>query len=147
MNQNPNKGRTVQKTAFLDVALTDGSRMQAKVFVPLQGRLIDVLNDERQFLPVETAEGEFVALAKASIKHLTLSSADTTYAGNNPYAILGVRPGLALEEVKKAYHELSMANHPDRIKSFGLGADFLELATRNMARINTAYAQILKNAN
>jgi DnaJ-domain-containing protein 1 len=128
--------------------LTDGSRLQAKLFLPIQGRVIDVLNDDRQFLPVETVDGEFVALAKTSIKQLSISNAEATiYAGNDPYAILGIRPGLPPEEVKKTYHELSMANHPDRIKSFGLGGDFLEVATRNMARINTAYAQILKNTN
>ena len=145
---NPNKGRTVQKTTFLDIYLTDGSRLQAKVFVPIQGRLIDILKDERQFLPVETVEGEVIAIAKATIKQLTLPRSDATvYAGNDPYAVLNVRPGTPAEEIKKIYHELSMANHPDRIKSFGLGADFLELATKNMARINTAYAQILKTIN
>jgi DnaJ-domain-containing protein 1 len=145
---NPNKGRTVQKTSFLDITLADGSRMQAKVFVPIQGRLIDVLNDERQFLPVETVEGDVVALAKTTIKQVTLPRSDATlYAGNDPYAILNVRPGTSADEIKRIYHELSMANHPDRIKSFGLGADFLDLATKNMARINSAYAQILKTIN
>ena len=145
---NPNKARTVQKSAFIDISLTDGSRMQAKVFIPIQGRLIDILNDERQFLPVETVEGEIVALAKSSIKQLTIPRADATvYSGTDPYAILNLRPGISTDELKKAYHELSMANHPDRIKSFGLGPDFLDLATKNMARINTAYAQILKNIN
>ena len=145
---NPNKGRTIQKTAFLEICLTDGSRIQAKAFTPIQGRLIELLNDDRQFLPLETADGQVLAIAKAAITQVTLPGSDASvYAGNDPFAVLNVRPGISADELKKTYHELSMANHPDRIKSFGLSGDFLELATRNMARINTAYAQILKTLN
>ena len=35
-------------------------------------------------------------------------------------------------------------HHPDRIKGLGLGRDYEDLATRNMARINDAYDQVMK---
>jgi DnaJ-domain-containing protein 1 len=138
--------RTVQKTAILvEISLADGSVVLGKIFVPHQGRLTDVLNDDRNFLPVESADGTTFALAKTAIKQVSLPVAEAAaYRGINPYLVLGVKEGISPEELKKAYHQLSLVNHPDRIRGFGLGEEYLELATRNMARINSAYAQILK---
>lgn len=144
---NNNKGRTTQKTAFLELSFADGSKLQGKIFVPIQGRLTDVLNDDRQFLPVETASGELLAIAKSSIKHVTIPGSEAAiYKGNDPYTVLGVKEGVSSDELKRVYHKLSKANHPDLIKSFGLGADFQQLATQNMARINNAYEQLSKNS-
>jgi len=139
------KGRTVQKTTFLEFTLTDGTTFHGKIFIPIQGRLTDVLNDERSFLPIENADGELFVLAKASIRHISMPPADAAaYKGNDPYTILGVQQGVSFEELKNAYHQLSLVNHPDRIRSFGLGEDYQELATLNMARINNAYSQVSK---
>jgi DnaJ-domain-containing protein 1 len=138
--------RVVQKTAILvEITFDDGSVVLGKMFVPHQGRLTDVLNDDRAFLPVESSDGTTMALAKSAIRQVSLPVAETaSYRGSNPYLVLGVREGVSPEDLKKAYHQLSMANHPDRIKGFGLGQEYQDLATRNMARINSAYAQILK---
>jgi DnaJ-domain-containing protein 1 len=138
--------RIVQKTAILvEISLADGSVVLGKIFVPHQGRLTDVLNDDRAFIPIESSDGTTLALAKSAIKQVSLPVAETAaYRGINPYLVLGIREGVSQEDVKKAYHQLSMVNHPDRIKGFGLGEEYQELATRNMARINNAYAQILK---
>jgi DnaJ-domain-containing protein 1 len=116
-----------------------------KVFVQNQGRLTDMLNDDRDFLPVEGADGSTFALAKTAIRQLSLPIAESAaYRGNNPYMVLGVDEGVSQEDLKKAYHQLCFVNHPDRIKGFGLSQDYQDLATRNMARINSAYAQTLK---
>jgi DnaJ-domain-containing protein 1 len=138
--------RTVQKTAILvEISLADGSVILGKIFVPNQGRLTDVLNDDRNFLPVESSDGTTIAIAKTAIKQVSLPVAEVAaYRGINPYLVLGVREDISQEELKKIYHQLCLVNHPDRIKGFGLGEEYLELATRNMARINSAYAQILK---
>ena len=143
MNGNPRKA---QKTATLvEVSLTDGSVVFANIFVAPQSRLIDTLNDERSFLPMESIDGAFLALAKAAIKQISLPASKTEpYRGSNPYTILGVKEGISTEDLKAAYYQLSLANHPDRINGLGLGDDYLELATQNMARINIAYTQILK---
>ena len=124
----------------------DGTSFNGSIFVHPQARLSDVLNDERKFLPVQCLDGKFLAIAKSFIKHATLAAPDAgNYRGRDPYKILGVEPGISLDELKKVYHQLCLANHPDRIKGFGLGPEYQELGTKNTARINDAYSQVLKS--
>ncbi len=139
--------RKIPKTKILvDIMLDDGQSLHGTIFTSPQGRMSDVLNDERRFLPVERVGGTFIALAKSAIRYVTpLIAEGAVYEGNNPYQILGVGEGVSREDLKKAYHQLSKENHPDRLKGFGLGADYLELATRRMARINEAYDRIVKS--
>jgi DnaJ-domain-containing protein 1 len=137
--------RTLQRNAVsVEITLTDGASFFARVFLPMQGRVSDVLNDERQFLPVET-DGESLSLAKATIRQVRFpAAANAPYRGKCPYSILGLPEGATVEEIKKAYRELCTANHPDRVRGSGLGQDFVEFATENMMRINSAYAQLTK---
>lgn len=138
--------RVVQRNAVpVEITLTDGVSLFAKMFLPVQGRISDVLNDDRPFLPVES-EGEHLALAKTAIRQVRFPLTQAPYRGKCPYSALGLREGATIEEIKKAYHELCTANHPDRIKGAGLGQDFVEFATQNMVRINSAYAQLTKGA-
>ena len=77
-----------------EIVLVDGNSLLGKIHVPVQGRISDVLNDERVFLPVETADGSHVAIAKNSIKKVTLPAADQKiYRGTDPHLVLGVRQG------------------------------------------------------
>ncbi len=141
-----NMTRALPKSPVLvEVLLTDGSTFHGNIFVHRQARLTDVLNDDRQFLPVQTADGRYLAIAKSYIKQVTLTASEAaSYRGNDPYKILGVEEGISLEELKHAYHQLCLANHPDRIKGLGLSPDYQELGTKNTARINEAYAKLLK---
>ncbi len=143
-----NMTRALPKSPILvEVSLTDGSIFHGNIFVHRQARLTDVLNDDRQFLPVQTTDGRYLAIAKSFIKQVTLTASEANaYKGNDPYKILGVEQGVSLEELKRAYHQLCLANHPDRIKGFGLSAEYQELGTRNTARINEAYSRLLKQA-
>lgn len=138
--------RKVQKSALtVEIALNDGSMIFGKVFVSAQARLVDALNDERDFLPIEASDGSFMALSKSAIRQVTLpAEKPAAYKGADPHLILGVDQNVSQDELKKAYHQLVRANHPDRLKGFGLSQEYLELATQNMARINAAYAQLMK---
>jgi DnaJ-domain-containing protein 1 len=49
-----------------------------------------------------------------------------------------------MDELKQAYHQLVRAHHPDRIKGIGLATEYEDMATKNLARINDAYAEIVK---
>ena len=142
-NANP---RAVAKTAiFVDVCLVDGTQLSGNMFVSAQSRLSDMLNDDRQFVPLQMSDGLTLAIAKAAIKHVSLPVAEVAaYRGSDPHKVLGVEPGVSLEELKKAYHRQLMANHPDRIKGFGLSTEYQELGTKATLRINEAYMQLLK---
>ena len=50
-------------------------------------------------------------------RHAILSSARRYSALQDPYAILGLRPGASEAEVKKAYRKKAMELHPDRNQS------------------------------
>jgi len=137
--------RTVHKNAVpVEITLTSGKVLGAKVFLPVQGRISDLLNDDRNFIPVE-CDGECLALAKTSIMQVRMPSAQAPQRKGCPYSVLGLPEGASIEEIKKAYHELCRANHPDRIRGAGLGQDIVDFANQNMVRINAAYAQLSKD--
>ncbi len=62
----------------------------------------------------------------------------------DPYDVLGVKPDISDEALKKAYRQLIRENHPDRLMAQGMPQEFIEIANEKMARINDAYAQIEK---
>ncbi len=52
------------------IVTTDGKKMDGYLFVAKNDRLVDVVNDDRMFLPFETDEGDFVILNKTLIAKL-----------------------------------------------------------------------------
>ncbi|MEA2084161.1 MAG: DnaJ domain-containing protein [Thermodesulfobacteriota bacterium] len=57
------------------------------------------------------------------------------------YQTLGLQPGAGMDEIKKAYRELSMKYHPDKVEH--LGEEFRKVAEEKMKDLNLAY-QFLK---
>ena len=53
------------------------------------------------------------------------------------YAILGLEKGAGAEDIKKAYRQLSMKYHPDKVRH--LGEEFRAIAEEKMKEINGAY--------
>jgi len=143
--QKINSRAITTKSIPVEIQMVDGSNLSGKVWVPIQGRLTDMLNDERHFIPLESRDGAFIALAKSAIKQLVMPNTEApSCRGNDAWSILGVREGISPDELKRVYHRLCAHNHPDRIKGLGLGPEYEELATQNMIRLNTAYSQVLK---
>ena len=62
----------------------------------------------------------------------------------DPYAILGVLPGVSVDAIREAYHRLVRESHPDLVIAQGLPPECVALATARIARINAAYDQIAK---
>ena len=58
------------------------------------------------------------------------------------YAVLGLQPGAGFNEIKKAYRELSMQYHPDKVGH--LGEEFRKVAEEKMKEINVAYNHLKK---
>jgi DnaJ-domain-containing protein 1 len=127
----------------VEVELEGGKTLHGYMFLKPQGRLTDMMNDERIFLPFETTDGKFFVLKKsACLSVAPIADEADVYVGNNPYQILGVSDHATLEEIKQRYHALCAENHPDRLNSMGLPQEFLDLATQKMSRINDAWTRI-----
>ncbi len=108
-------------------------------------RLSDLLNDPREFLPVQTPEGLIVHIRKATIARVTqLDQAVEAGAATDPYEILGVSPRVGDEDLRRAYHELCARHHPDKLVSLGLAAEYIDLANSRIVRVIDAYGRIQK---
>jgi DnaJ-domain-containing protein 1 len=138
-------GTRAISSVAVEISLFDGTSLFGKLAVPIQGRVSDLLNDQREFVPVECADGRFVAVSKRAIKHVSLPGpTPQIYQGDDPYRILGVAEGISPEELKRSYYHLCAKHHPDHIRGLGLGVEYEQLATQQMTRINSAYSRIVK---
>lgn len=59
----------------------------------------------------------------------------------NPYEILGLKPGASPEEIRSAYRRAVQAYHPDKVSH--LGPEIQELAEKKFVEIQTAYEKLL----
>ncbi len=59
----------------------------------------------------------------------------------NPWAVLGVRRGATPDEIRTAYRQLMLQNHPDRFAQSP--KDFQELATKKTIAARQAYEQLM----
>ena len=136
----------VRKTKLeVEVELTDGARLLGSLFINQMQRLSDLLNDPREFLPVQTPEGLIVHLRKSTIARVTqLDQAVEAGATTDPYEILGVSPRVGDEDLRRAYHELCAQHHPDKLVPLGLAAEYIDLANSRIVRVIDAYGRIQK---
>jgi DnaJ-domain-containing protein 1 len=141
-----------------DLELSDGTRLKGMLFVSPQGRVLDMLNDGRAFLPLETEAGEVLFLHKDAIRKVALlpeparDSARSDHGRKqpnqppspmfDPYELLGISRDCSADEIREAYRRRCRENHPDRLQALGLPRDYVDLATQRMAEINAAYDRV-----
>ena len=129
----------------VEVELNDGARLLGSLFVRQMQRVSDLLNDTREFLPVQTPEGLILHLRKSTIARVTqLDQAVETGAATDPYEILGVSPRIGDEDLRRTYHDLCAQHHPDKLVSLGLAAEYIDLANSRIVRVIEAYGRIKK---
>ena len=129
----------------VEIVLDDGKIMTGFLFLGQTARLSDTMNDNRIFMPFETALGKFCTLKKAAIVSVTpLDQNREFYDGNDPYRILGVSENTSYVEIKQTYIRLCTEHHPDKIRGLGLADEYVELANLTLSRINEAFQRITK---
>lgn len=60
----------------------------------------------------------------------------------DPYAVLGLLPGVTFEEARHAWRRLVAENHPDQMAARGAPPQFVAIAAEKTAAINAAWARI-----
>ena len=66
----------------------------------------------------------------------------TRSSSADSYAVLGLTPDAAPEEIKKTYRKLAKEYHPDVVANKGMGEDFRKIAAEKMRAVNAAYDDI-----
>ena len=128
----------------VQVHLDDGTNFLGILSVRQGQRISDLLNDERQFLPIQMPEGNVVVFRKTAIfKVMPLDQHIEHDQITDPYDILGIPRGVSDEELKRVYHKVCTEHHPDKVQSAGLSPQYLDMATSRMIRINDAYERII----
>ncbi len=128
----------------IEVHLDDGSHFLGMVSVRHGQRISELMNDERQFLPIQMPKGNVVIMKKTAIFKVVPLDQHIEYDKIvDPYDILGVQRGVSDEELTRLYHKVVKENHPDKVQSAGLSPQYLDMATSRMVRINDAYNRIV----
>ena len=142
-----------------EIETSDGERLTVMLFVSPHARVLDMLNDGRAFLPLETPAGEVVFVRKDAIRKvapLPEAAQERRSAGKerngeggqsaapfaDPYDLLGISRDATPDEIREAYRQRCRENHPDRLQAMGLPRDYVDLATQRMAEINAAYDRV-----
>jgi DnaJ like chaperone protein len=83
-------------------------------------------------------------------RHFGISDAEFSYIlarhipgeRTSPYDVLGIPPQASDDDIRRHYHKLVVENHPDKLIARGMPQEFINIATRKIAAINEAYAEI-----
>ena len=128
----------------VEVDLSGGERLLGILFVKPMQRLSELLNDSREFLPLQTTDGLIVHIRKSTIaKAVQLNQKVESGAIIDPYEVLGVPPRISDEELKRTYHKLCRHNHPDKLSSLDLSPEFADMANSRLRHIIDAYNRVV----
>ena len=161
--------------AAVEITIVGQAPFHGVVFLSVGDRLIDLLNDDRAFIPIKKENGPAVIVAKsqiASIVELDIEEpaeeifeeqvedvppesqtetikdepkAPRTKRKFDPYATLRVSPDASAEEIRAAYKSRIKAVHPDSIAALGLDDDLADAALKCTQKINYAYRKIMRD--
>ena len=74
---------------------------------------------------------------KAFKERMSREDAEKELGKDDPWEILGIKPGATKQEIKKAYYKKAMEWHPDR------NPDRIDECEAMMKRINAAYSKLI----
>ncbi len=124
--------------------LNAGENVEGDVFLARGERLTDLLNDERNFVPIDVGNGRVDMVAKAAIASVH-SLGEAQPVSGDPYQLLRVNPEASDEEVRAAWMKRLKSCHPDRLAALNLDQEILNAARSVSQQINAAYDQIMQS--
>ncbi len=136
------------------IKLTDGSELTGKLVISRSRDVQETLNGTDPFVAFEPYGEARMILSKSSIRSVkpidavsvpNLSAPISDRDGFDPHAVLGVAKRADWEEIRAAFHKLSMAYHPDRYATANLPDDVSHYLEAKARQINTAYS-VLEDA-
>ena len=94
---------------------------------------------EEKFLDDVARRFGFTRTEFNNVKTLHLGSLQS-----DPYQVLGVPRDIDDDVLRRHYHKLVLDNNPDKMIARGVPPEFVSLATKKVAAINAAYAELSK---
>ncbi len=64
---------------------------------------------------------------------------------NDPYAVLGVKPGDDAKVIRRKWRDLVQINHPDKVIARGVPEEAVKMAEKRLAEINEAYEEVTRD--
>jgi len=138
--------------AAVELRLAGDTPVAAAIFHTNGERLTDMLNDPRAFIPIRTAGGAIMIIAKTQIASIIETGSDDHETPNgedknrkrfDPFAVLRITPDASLDEIRAAYKARIKAVHPDSIAALDLDPDLEKAALLATQKVNYAYKKIL----
>ena len=134
-----------------EIDLDDGRKLIAAVFVSASRTIGEELNAAGGFIEVEAQDSQRTFLPKQSIRAAkpirvprpeSLERRVRQGDAFDPYTTLGIARSADREAIKRAYHTLAKAYHPDRLTALGVPQEIVDYATAMSKRINAAYSAL-----
>ncbi|NLY08062.1 MAG: co-chaperone DjlA [Spirochaetales bacterium] len=131
---------------MFQVSMADGNMTQSEEILINQAGMIfrfsffTMNSFKRQYQFRSSASGYSYGYQQQYQQSTQTRQNDTDHS----YDVLGVSPDASDDEIKKAYHKLSIEYHPDMVASKGLPEEFSKFATEKFKEINAAYQDIRK---
>ena len=113
-----NRNKKQRRKIAVNLDTGDGEELVYMFVFPTE-RVIDTLNDDREFLPFERPDGSLTIVAKKTILRLSPLDMGRQVDTRDPYDLLGIAMTASDDEVHQAYHRAVAAVHPDRVHSGG----------------------------
>lgn len=123
------------------------SSIEGHLFTLPGERVIDLLNDDRDFLPLELLSGDAVMVRKSEIQMVEPSSDDNKidplFLGS-ARAIFDINANTSPEVLKSTYKERLNQLHPDLVTKAGLHPALAECARMLTERLVSSYEKAAK---
>ena len=143
---------TSKSPVACELVLDDGRELLGHLLVANLRGILEELNAAGSFIEFEAVDRQRTFLAKASIRSARSAAVAKIEPLDrriregvpfDPYVVLGVDRTADRETIKRAYHVLAKAYHPDRMQAIELPGEIVDYATAMAKRINAAYSALM----